>query len=251
MIKKIIVNADDFGLKSSVNKAIIESFNNGLINSTTLMANMPGFEEAVDLAHKNNTISKTGIHLTLTEGNPLTSDIMNSNLFFSGNDNGLKKYKRSLFILSKEKSILIYNEFAAQIEKLRKAGIQITHIDTHHHIDEVWSITQIILALLKTYDIPSMRILNNLNRKGRFYKISYRKIINALIKFNKAGYSDFFGDQFEGFSLLRNNITLYDGKKLEIMVHPDYNDEGILINRIQDQEIIFDYPEELIRILNI
>ena len=43
-----IINADDFGLSSSVNK-IVESFNNGLINSTTLMANMPGFEEAVEL----------------------------------------------------------------------------------------------------------------------------------------------------------------------------------------------------------
>ena len=53
MKNKIIINADDFGLNSSVNKAIVESFNNGLINSTTLMANMPGFEEAVEMAHKS------------------------------------------------------------------------------------------------------------------------------------------------------------------------------------------------------
>jgi chitin disaccharide deacetylase len=41
------INADDFGLNSSVNKAIIEAFDNNYINSTTLMANMPGFDEAV------------------------------------------------------------------------------------------------------------------------------------------------------------------------------------------------------------
>ena len=71
-MKKLIINADDFGLNTSVNHAIIESFEKGLINSTTLMANMPGFEEAIELAHKNNIIDKIGIHLCLTEGEPIT-----------------------------------------------------------------------------------------------------------------------------------------------------------------------------------
>ena len=45
----IYINADDFGLGTSVNKAIVECFNSGIINSTTLMANMPGFDEAIEL----------------------------------------------------------------------------------------------------------------------------------------------------------------------------------------------------------
>ena len=52
-MKKLIVNADDFGLCTSVNKAIIECHLAGNINSTTLMANMPGTEEAVELSKKH------------------------------------------------------------------------------------------------------------------------------------------------------------------------------------------------------
>lgn len=251
MIKEIIINADDFGLKSSVNKAIIESFENGLINSTTLMANMPGFEEAVELAHKNNILSKTGIHLNLTEGYPLTTKIRATNLFYNEKNTDLKKHKKKLFFLAHDEKELIFKEFGAQIEKIKNAGIQVTHIDTHHHIDEVWSITQIILALLKTYNIPSMRILNNLNHVTRYYKSAYRRIINELIKLNKANFTDFLGNQPEAISRLRNDSSFCENKKLEIMVHPDHNNEGKVIDRINNQEVAFDFPEDLNRILTL
>ena len=250
MNREIIINADDFGLKASVNKAILESFNNGLINSTTIMANMAGFDEAVELAHINGIVDKTGIHLNLSDGYPVTSGLQRTNLFYPGSDSDLKKFKRRLFFLSKNGKEIAYKEFAAQIEKVRKAGIPITHIDTHHHIDDVWSVTKIILALLKTYRIPSMRILNNLNLSTKFYKSGYRKVINKIIKFNGADFSDFFGDQVEAISLLRNKRSLCEDKRLEIMVHPDYNDKGILINRINKQEVVFDYPEDIKSILN-
>ncbi|HEY7181078.1 MAG TPA: ChbG/HpnK family deacetylase, partial [Blastocatellia bacterium] len=44
--KRLIVNADDFGLTSGVNRAIIEGHTRGAITSATLMANMPGFDAA-------------------------------------------------------------------------------------------------------------------------------------------------------------------------------------------------------------
>jgi hypothetical protein len=251
MIKKIIINADDFGLKSSVNKAIVESFNNKFINSTTLMVNMPGFEEAVDLALKNNILTKTGIHLNLTQGYPLTAEIRNTNLFYNEKNSDLKRHKKNLFFLTKDEKKLIYKEFAAQIEKVKNAGIQITHIDTHHHIDEVWSITKILLALLKTYDIPSMRILNNLNGSAKFYKSGYRMLVNEYIKLHRANFSDFLGNQPEAILGLKNDRSFCENGKLEIMVHPDYNNEGILIDRIQNHEVVFNYPEDIKEILNL
>lgn len=80
---KLFINADDFGLNASVNKAIVESFNSGLINSTTVMANMPGFEEAVNLIHEYKLDRNIGVHLVLTDGLPLTEEIKSMNLFFS------------------------------------------------------------------------------------------------------------------------------------------------------------------------
>lgn len=250
MTKEIIINADDYGFNASVNKAIIESFNRGLINSTTIMANMAGFEEAVELAHKNNIVSSIGIHLTLTDGHPLNPDILTSNLFYNGSESDLKQYKRKLFFLTKENKAAAYKEFAAQIDKVRKAGIPITHIDTHHHIDDVWSITRILLAVLKTYGISTMRILNNLNQATKYYKTGYRKIVNRHIKSNRANLSDFLGDQEEAVSFLREYKFAGEDKKLEIMVHPDYDDRGKLINRIKNQEDIFEYPEDIKVILH-
>jgi hypothetical protein len=45
----VIINADDFGMNSSVNRAILSSVEQGLVTSTSIMANMPGFEEAAGL----------------------------------------------------------------------------------------------------------------------------------------------------------------------------------------------------------
>lgn len=250
MIKKIIINADDFGLKSSVNKAIVESFNNGLINSTTLMSNMNYFEEAVELAYKYNFTNRIGIHLNLDEGHLLTSDILSTNLFDRENHFKLRKNRRNLLFLSKDEKNLIYKEFAAQIERVKKQGINITHIDTHHHIHEIWPITKIIMILLKTYNIPSMRILNNLNRSTRVYKTVYRRMVNKFINTKSANFSDFFGNQLEAMTFLKMNRTDKNDKKLEIMVHPDYNDKGIIIDKIKGREYSFEYEEDLVKLIS-
>jgi chitin disaccharide deacetylase len=248
-MKRVTINADDFGLKSSVNKAIAECFKSGVITSTTLMANMPGFDEAVEMAHKYNFADKTGIHLVLTEGTPLTTGILDTNLFYNEFNTDLKKHKKRLFLLSSNDKKLIFNEFSSQIEKVRNAGIEITHIDTHHHIDEVWSVTNIILGLLKKYDISSMRILDNLNHSTRLHKIAYRKIVNSYIRLRGSNYSDFMGNQIEALSEIRNDRSFMKNGKLEIMVHPDYNKSGMIVDRIKSKEYSFDYNDDLKNLL--
>jgi chitin disaccharide deacetylase len=249
-MKKIIINADDFGLNTSVNKAIVESFNNSFINSTTLMANMPGFEEAVDLAHCNYFMDKIGIHLNLDAGHLLTSDLLNTNLFDKENHIHFRNNKRmNLFFISKVEKNLIYKEFSAQIGRVKKSGIKITHIDTHHHIHEIWPITRIVLTLLAEHNISSMRILNNLNFTNRFYKFGYRKLVNRYIIKNKANFSDFLGNQLDAIFFIREDRSFFEDKKLEIMVHPDFNNEGVIIDRLQNREVPFNYPDE-IKIVN-
>jgi chitin disaccharide deacetylase len=243
------INADDFGYNSSVNKAIIESFHKGLITSTTIMANMPGFDDAVILAEENEIKHKIGIHLVLTEGKPLTDKILGTPLFFNENNRNLKKHKKNLFFLKPDEKRLIYNEFSSQIERVRKAGIQINHIDTHHHIDEVWSISVIIMDLLKAYSIPSMRVLYNLNSSGSIPKGMYRKIVNSYIKMRGLNFSDYLGNQIEAVSKLNEDWSLIERKRLEIMVHPDYDKTGMLIDKIKNREYPFEYPKELIKLI--
>ena len=69
-MKRLIVNADDFGLHSEVNKAIIQGYQRGCIRSTSLMPTGAAVEEASQLARENPWLG-IGIHLTLVAENPL------------------------------------------------------------------------------------------------------------------------------------------------------------------------------------
>jgi chitin disaccharide deacetylase len=249
-MKGIIINADDFGLKSSVNSAIVKLFNNKLINSTTMMSNMPGFEEAIELAYNNKITDRIGIHLNLNENHLLSPDVCKISYLDNENHLDLRKERMTLFFISKNEKKLIYKEFEAQIEKYLKTGIKITHIDTHHHIHEIWPIAQIILTLLKNYKIPSMRITNNLDKKTKFYKSTYRNIINKYIRVQNSNFSDFFGNQFEVISLMRNHPSIIFQSRIETMVHPDYNVEGELINVIDGKEYLFEYPKDFSKLVS-
>ena len=68
----MVINADDFGYSESVNKAISDCFEKGLINRTTIMVNMPQAEAASELARTNGFFDKVGLHINLTEGKALS-----------------------------------------------------------------------------------------------------------------------------------------------------------------------------------
>jgi len=242
MTNKIIINADDFGLNSSVNKAIIELFLTNTINSTTIMANMPAVNEAIELAHKYELTNKIGIHLVLTEGNPLTNEIISIDFLFRGKTN-FNKHRHLLF--SKRYKTLIFNEFAAQIEKIQSKNIPITHLDTHHHVHEVYDITKILIDLKTKYNIPSIRILNNLEKSTKLYKRVYRDLINYYIKRNHANYSDIFGNQSDFLLKFIEDPTLFKKKNIEIMVHPDYNSNGNLIDKVGSGEYDFTFLQTM------
>ena len=66
-MKKLIINADDFGLHPLINKGIIEGHQKGMITSTSIMPGAPYFKEAANLAAQNPELG-IGIHLTLVGG---------------------------------------------------------------------------------------------------------------------------------------------------------------------------------------
>src|SRR5258706_14078771 len=71
-IRRLIVNADDFGGSASINEAVIRAHRDGILTSASLMVNEPGFAEAVKLARENPTMG-VGLHLTLLHGHSALS----------------------------------------------------------------------------------------------------------------------------------------------------------------------------------
>ena len=69
-MKKLIVNADDFGLHTEVNRAIIKGYREGCLTSTSLVAAGSAVAEAAQLACENPALG-VGAHLTLVAEQPV------------------------------------------------------------------------------------------------------------------------------------------------------------------------------------
>ncbi|MEK3916393.1 carbohydrate deacetylase [Paenibacillus sp. FSL H7-0331] len=125
MTKYLIINADDFGLSQSINQGIIEAYHAGTVSSTTLMCNMPGFQDAVTLAKKTTSLG-VGLHFNLTYGKPLANQQKVSSLV---NPKGVFSKDRS-----KWTEAHIITELEAQFKRFIASGLYPTHLDSHHHI---------------------------------------------------------------------------------------------------------------------
>ena len=130
-MRRLIVNADDFGLTTGVNRAIAEAGRVGAITSATVMANAQAFPEAVTLA-KTVPRLRTGCHVVLIDGVPLAKDVPS----LIGSDG---RFQHSLkdFALAAIRGRMnpgeIQRETEAQIRKIQDSGLTVTHIDSHKH----------------------------------------------------------------------------------------------------------------------
>ena len=132
-MRDLILNADDFGLTSGVNQGIIQAHREGILSSATLMANGPAFEDAVARAHQNPSLG-VGVHLVLVGGRPVAPPELIASLLDGGGNlpRGLPALVAGVTagLIRPEH---MQKELRAQIEKVRAAGIEPTHLDTHKH----------------------------------------------------------------------------------------------------------------------
>lgn len=227
---KLIINADDFGYSIVVNRAILQSFQRSLISSTSLMANMPGFEDAVSLVHTHSFLrDHIGLHLNLTEGYPLTTSIRSCPTFCDAAGQFTYDRKRSLFHLNREESGYVYAEMKAQIERLLAAGIQPTHLDSHHHVHTEWALAPLVCRLARTYNISRVRLTRNIGQGMQPSKILYKLLLNRW-RLNQRGLvnTDYFGDIADMKWMLKTRHP--EGKTIEIMVHPLFDEANRLID---------------------
>jgi hopanoid biosynthesis associated protein HpnK len=134
-VRRLIINADDFGLTHGVNRAIAEGHVRGVVTSTTLMANSRAFDEAVLIAKSSDKWS-VGCHLVLVDGEPLIDPGRLPTLVPGRNSH---KFRDGVGILALQSlagrvdSDQVEAESIAQIRKLQASGINVSHVDTHKH----------------------------------------------------------------------------------------------------------------------
>ncbi len=157
-MKQIIFNSDDFGRHELINRAVEKSFGAGLLKSATIMAGGVAFEDAVAIAKKNPALG-VGIHFTLANGFPVLPPekiptlVTAEGIFFADYVEFFKRYLQGKISAEDIKA-----ELAAQLEKIQRTGIILTHFDSHQHLHHFPGVLEIALDLAVAAKIPAMRV---------------------------------------------------------------------------------------------
>jgi hopanoid biosynthesis associated protein HpnK len=157
-VRRLIINADDFGLTGGVNRAIIECHQAGSVTSTTLMANSGNFKSAVDLAHTHPSLG-VGCHVMLVDGQPLLPAEKVRSLLAP--DEKVFRSSAAAFaraaVRKQVRAEEIAFEASAQISKLQSAGVKVTHIDTHKHTHIFPRVLKPLLETAQKFGIQAVR----------------------------------------------------------------------------------------------
>ncbi|MGZ4831688.1 MAG: ChbG/HpnK family deacetylase [Terriglobales bacterium] len=156
-MKRLIINADDFGLTRGINRAIAEAHQRGVVTSATLMAAGSAFEDAVALARTLPQLS-VGCHVDLIQLAPVLPcrqlPTLTSGATFRP---GFARFARAA-LRNRLSSEQITAEASAQMAKLQSAGITLSHFDTHKHTH---LFPQVLRALLRAAKACGIRALRN------------------------------------------------------------------------------------------
>jgi len=164
-VTRLIINADDFGLTSGVNRAVAELHQAGLLSSATLMARAQATADAIEISVATPSLG-VGCHVVLVDGEPVLSpqsEIPNLADPITG------RFRPSLIpflgavhrywprIAASPMNNEIEAETAAQIALLQSRGIRLTHIDTHKHVHMFPAVLQPVLRAARAAGIRSVR----------------------------------------------------------------------------------------------
>jgi predicted glycoside hydrolase/deacetylase ChbG (UPF0249 family) len=177
---QVVFHADDFGMSDTVNQGVLAAFRDGLLTSTSILANAP-FAEAACRAwpelvdeQRSGTLPSgeirremsdpalpfdLGIHLNLSQGCPLTANNYPEELLDrAGNLPGIGATFKRLKRATSGQLVAVKQEFAAQIEWMCDHGLRPTHLNGHQYVELIPQVTAMIPELLRRYSIPVVRV---------------------------------------------------------------------------------------------
>ena len=182
---KLIINCDDFGISKETNLGIIDCLLNKKATSASIIANGKFFDHALKNIKEKVPNNWFGIHLNLTEGTALNSDSIKN---LTNKDFKFNKKASEFFLmnLNRKKEIidnLIYLEFKAQILKVKKAGIRISHFDSHEHIHHSPFIYRILKKLGDEFGINKIRLVKeSIILRNLFKDFGYKFMSKNYVK---------------------------------------------------------------------
>lgn len=242
-MNRLIVNADDFGIHSDVNKAIASSYDDGILTSTSLLANGLAFDEAVAIAKERPHLGLS-VHLCLVGSLPPVSPIEEVQTLVDGE--GLFPESYGTFMKRLYSGHIrmeeVYRELDRQMAKIMELGLPITHIDSHQHLHVLPPVWHIVKSLMKKYGIHRLRIpaesygfkvalANPVRMMGRNgLTLLARKARRDALRLGFTT-TDYFWGMVDGGNMNEKNMA-YIVNQLpfgvhEIMVHPGLDSDAL------------------------
>lgn len=249
--RKLIINADDFGLTRGINLAVSECAEAGMLRSATLMPNGEAYEDAVRAAKELEGFG-TGIHFVLTGLRPVLPPeklhgLAGADGFLpSGPGELVKKIARTRSLGDD-----IRRELFAQAEKVFDSGLRITHFDSHKHVHIIPDVLDVMIEIAGRFSVKAMRnpfeaegawrFFNDIEKSGRskflkqyvmarassLYRSSFRaRVRNAGIRTPAVLY----GISPTGFineKIIRRICDLMGPGTSEFMTHPGIVDADL------------------------
>jgi len=157
-VRRLIINADDFGLTAGVNRAIVEAHQRGVVTSATMMANAGAVGDAV--AQARNARLSVGCHVVLIDGVPTLPAPEVSTLIANGrsprfHDDWLGFAGRAL--RHRFNADQVAAEVGAQIRKIQQTGLPVTHMDSHKHVHLLPPVLAQMLRAAKACGVRAVR----------------------------------------------------------------------------------------------
>ncbi|TMQ64953.1 MAG: ChbG/HpnK family deacetylase [Candidatus Eisenbacteria bacterium] len=155
--RRLIVNADDFGLTLPITEGTIDAFERGILTSASFVATGDAFARAAQYAASHPDLD-AGVHLMIVHSSPVLppeetrSLVQEDGRFLPGYGEFMARYL-SGGVRDQE----VEAEWSAQIARLRGAGVRITHLDSHQHLHLVPGLFRIALRIARANGILAMR----------------------------------------------------------------------------------------------
>jgi predicted glycoside hydrolase/deacetylase ChbG (UPF0249 family) len=156
--RSLVVNADDLGLTVGVNNGIFDAHDRGVLTSASVFANAGATADALARVLRRPSLG-VGVHLTLVDGQPTLPAARVPSLI-EGDGRFRPSWKPFIVscLLGRVSLLEVEQELTAQIDRVRSAGLTLTHLDAHKHVHAYPPIFDIVARLAGRFRIPVVRV---------------------------------------------------------------------------------------------
>ncbi|WP_077329035.1 ChbG/HpnK family deacetylase [Virgibacillus siamensis] len=203
---RLIVNADDFGLTPGVSAGILYAHQHGILTSTTAMVNTEFSKESLEEVKRYPDLG-VGLHLVLDAGQPISTSV-------SSLTDNRGEFLKGRELIESAKRQDIKDELEYQLELLLRSGVDVTHIDSHHHMHlHIPCGMEAVVEVAETYKLPVRSFSDS--------------VLPGSVLTSDYFHYDFYGDNYVSPEYLLNLFSGLQPGVTEIMCHPAFLDSWL------------------------